>query len=178
MVRVVAAVLLVSVAAVPGAPPPPVPVPPPVPSSPAVPAIVRYGPPVPVPIGVVRAFEAPATRYAAGHRGVDLAAAPGTPIRAAGAGRVTFAGTVAGRGLVVVSHPDGLRTEYEPVRPAVGVGAVVERGALLGGLTGMHGGCRVSCLHWGVRRGDDYVDPLALTGEVGEFRLKPWGGGP
>ena len=45
---------------------------------------------------VVRGFVEPANPYAPGHRGADLAAAPGAPVRAAGSGTVSFAGDVAG----------------------------------------------------------------------------------
>ena len=63
---------------------------------------------------VVAGFDPPATRWGAGHRGVDLAGAPGQPVRAALAGTVTFAGSLAGRGVVVVDH-GATRTTYEPV---------------------------------------------------------------
>src|SRR5947209_1444726 len=63
---------------------------------------------------VVRAFAPPPRPWLPGHRGVDLGAAPGTIVRAAGAGTVSFAGRVAGRGVVSVAHPGGLRTTYEP----------------------------------------------------------------
>ena len=79
----------------------------------AAPTAVRYS--APVPLRVVRAFEQPAGPYGPGHRGVDLAAAAGDAVRAAADGTVTFAGSVAGRGVVVVRHADGVRTEYEPL---------------------------------------------------------------
>ncbi|WP_020644471.1 M23 family metallopeptidase [Amycolatopsis balhimycina] len=132
----------------------------------------------PVPV-VMKYFDAPETPYGAGHRGVDLAAVPGQEVLAADAGVVVFAGVVAGRPVISVDHDGGLRTTYEPVAPQVGVGAQVYRGQVLGTVLAGHPGCLVAaCLHWGVRRGEEYVDPLALTGEVGEYRLKPWGGGP
>src|SRR5262245_36977721 len=64
----------------------------------------------PVDGAVSRAFEEPAGPYGPGHRGVDLVAPPGTPVRAAGDGTVSFAGDVAGSMHVVVAHEGGLRT--------------------------------------------------------------------
>ena len=68
---------------------------------------------------VVRAFDAPSPNWQPGHRGVDLVARAGQPVYAAGAGTVVFAGDLAGRPLVSIAHPGGLRTTYEPLRPAV-----------------------------------------------------------
>ena len=124
---------------------------------------------------VVRLFDPPLTQYAPGHRGVDLAGAPGAAVRAAGAGTVAFAGSVGGRGVVVLAHPDGVRTEYEPVRGTVAVGATVPIGATLGVLSGSHRGCAPNrCLHWGARRGGVYLNPLALLQAPGAVRLLPW----
>lgn len=135
---------------------------------------VRYGWPLrPVP-RVAQRFRAPADRYTPGHRGADLVGAVGQPVLAARGGVVAFAGPLAGRGVVSVLHPDGLRTTYEPVTAAVAVGAVVERGTVLGTLDAGHPGCpAAACLHWGVRRGEaDYLDPLVLVGP-GTLRLLP-----
>jgi murein DD-endopeptidase MepM/ murein hydrolase activator NlpD len=85
----------------------------------------RYRAPLPGPIVVLHRFEPPPTPYSAGHRGVDLGASRGSLVLAASAGRVSFAGRVAGRGVVVIVHGDGIRTEYEPVVPLVSAGQVV-----------------------------------------------------
>ena len=139
------------------------------------PVVVGYAAPVPEPLDVLRGFQAPAGPYAAGHRGVDLATRPGEPVRAAGDGVVTFAGPVAGRGVVVIAHPDGVSTEYEPLSPAVTTGEAVVRGAVVGSVTGVHGDCPPgSCLHWGARRGTEYFDPLSLLQPLGPVRLLPW----
>jgi murein DD-endopeptidase MepM/ murein hydrolase activator NlpD len=128
--------------------------------------------PLPPPT-VTRPFDELPHRYAAGHRGVDLAGAPGVPVLAAGDGVVAFAGMVAGRGVVSVDHPGGLRTTYEPVDPSVGAGQAVARGSPLGTLVAGHAGCpAAACLHWGLRRGEDYLDPMTLL-EVPEIRLLP-----
>ncbi|WP_460865692.1 peptidoglycan DD-metalloendopeptidase family protein [Rhodococcus aerolatus] len=139
------------------------------PAAPPAPATAPrggYGWPLAGRPAVVRPFDPPDTVYGAGHRGVDLAGATGQEVLAAGAGTVAFAGVVAGRGVVSVVHPDGLRTTYEPVAATVVAGAVVARGQVLGTLAAGHPGCTVAaCLHWGVRRGAaDYLDPLRLVG--------------
>ncbi|HEX6919091.1 MAG TPA: peptidoglycan DD-metalloendopeptidase family protein, partial [Actinomycetes bacterium] len=131
--------------------------------------------PVPGPPSVGRGFDPPSLRWAAGHRGVDLVAPAGSPVTAAGAGRVAFSGPLAGRGVVVVSHPDGTRTTYEPLLPAVSVGDPVSAGDLLGHLAPSAGHCLPrSCLHWGRLRGRVYLDPLALVGAARARLLPVW----
>jgi murein DD-endopeptidase MepM/ murein hydrolase activator NlpD len=94
-------------------------------------------------------------------------------VHAAGAGTVVYAGRIAGRGVVSVAHPGGLRTTYEPVTATVAVGEIVPAGGVLGQLEPGHPGCpETACLHWGLRRGDLYLDPLALLG-LGRVRLLP-----
>jgi murein DD-endopeptidase MepM/ murein hydrolase activator NlpD len=129
---------------------------------------------------VVSGFDPPASPWGPGHRGVDLLGRAGQPVRAALAGRVTFAGTLAGRGVVVVDH-GATRTTYEPVAPTVTVGATVPTGGTLGALQAGASHCRPrACLHWGLLRGEEYLDPLSLLGR-GPVRLLPFltpGGGP
>lgn len=129
--------------------------------------------PLPEQPRLVRGFEPPTTPYGAGHRGVDLAGRPGVGVRAAGSGVVGYAGPLAGRGVVTVLHEGGLRTTYEPLVVTARPGERVTAGALLGGLAAGHAGCSVAaCLHWGLLRGESYLDPLALLG-VGRVRLLP-----
>ncbi len=113
---------------------------------------------------VDRAFTAPRTAYGAGHRGVDLSGVAAEPVLAAGPGQVTYAGLLAGRGVVTVTHTGGLRTTYEPVTTSVHVGQAVSLGTVLGRLSTGHASCRAgtTCLHWGLLRGDTYLDPLLL----------------
>jgi murein DD-endopeptidase MepM/ murein hydrolase activator NlpD len=137
-------------------------------------APVSYAPPISSGLDVVRPFDPPSTRYGPGHLGVDVRTGPVSDVRAAGDGTVRFAGSVAGRGVVVVLHADGITTEYEPVRPLVVVGAEVQRGQVIGRVAGRHRGCSGWCLHWGARRGTVYLDPLALLRPLGPVRLLPW----
>lgn len=126
---------------------------------------------------VVRTFDAPAPNWQRGHRGVDLASGPGQPVYAAGPGTVVFAGELAGRPLVSIAHPGGLRTSYEPVQPSVRAGELVSPGTVIGRLLDGHSGCpAAACLHWGAMWGPaaraDYVDPLGLLADT-PIRLKP-----
>ena len=126
---------------------------------------------------VVRLFDGPATPYGAGHRGLDLAAPDGTPVRAVEAGVVTHAGTVATRGTVTVEHHGGLRSTYEPVTAVVGRGDQVAAGDVVGHVTtGSTTHCRSPCLHLGARRGEVYLDPRPLLAG-GRVRLFPVGDG-
>jgi murein DD-endopeptidase MepM/ murein hydrolase activator NlpD len=94
-------------------------------------------------------------------------------VLAAGDGVVVFAGRVAGRPVVSVDHAGGLRTTYEPVDAVVGAGQPVARGSPIGTLAAGHAGCPVAaCLHWGLRRGETYFDPLALLRRP-QVRLLP-----
>jgi murein DD-endopeptidase MepM/ murein hydrolase activator NlpD len=127
------------------------------------PAAAVWAAPLQGKLAVTRPFEAPAHTYGPGHRGADLGGGPATPVLAAGDGVVAFAGMVAGRPVVSIDHAGGLRTTYEPVDPGVGAGQRVARGSPIGTLLPGHAGCPVdACLHWGLRRGEDYLDPLLL----------------
>lgn len=122
---------------------------------------------------VIGDFDPPASPYGAGHRGVDLAGSVGQVVHAALAGRVSYAGRLAGRGVVVVVHGT-TRTTYEPVDASVPVGATVAQGAPIGALElpGSHCFPR-ACLHWGwIEGADTYLDPLRLVG-AGPVRLLP-----
>jgi murein DD-endopeptidase MepM/ murein hydrolase activator NlpD len=126
---------------------------------------------------VMRTFDAPTPNWNRGHRGVDLAGTAGQQVYAAGPGTVVFAGELAGRPVVSIAHPGGLRTSYEPLRPSVRMGELVDQGAVIGELLAGHPDCAAAaCLHWGAMWGPassaDYVDPLGLLATT-PIRLKP-----
>ncbi len=115
------------------------------------------------PAAIAHGFEPPALPWGSGHRGVDLSATVGAPVRSPAAGTVTFAGAVAGRPVLVVGHPSGLRSTLEPVTAVLAVGASVAPGAIVGSVAPTAGHCSPgTCVHWGVLRGTTYLDPLAL----------------
>jgi len=96
------------------------------------------------------------------------------------AGVVTFTGTVVDRGVVVVLHDGGLRTSLEPVDATVAEGTRVARGGVVGTVQGPGGTppgaghcLPASCVHWGVRRGEVYLDPLTLLGPREPIVLLP-----
>ena len=74
----------------------------------------------------------PPTPYAAGHRGIDLAVAPGAPSPRPQRGTVSFAGAVAGRGVVAIDHGGGVVSAIEPVAATVGEGVAVSAGDVIG----------------------------------------------
>src|SRR5665647_2000215 len=83
-------------------------------SVPAQPADgARLDAPVAGVLRVVNSFRAPTSPWAAGHRGVDLAAAVGTEVLTPATGTVSFSGVVVDRGVVTITHPNGLRSSLE-----------------------------------------------------------------
>lgn len=109
---------------------------------------------------VIRPFEPPAGPYAPGHRGVDLATGPGTVVRTALPGVVTFSGEVGGARWVTIDHGGELVTTYgilgsSAVRPGDRLAAAEPVGHLADD---------AAHLDWGARLQGDYIDPLRLFG--------------
>ena len=135
---------------------------------------------------VARSFQAPAFAYGPGHRGIDFAEPPGTPVRASGDGVVAFAGPVAGSLHVVVAHDGDLRTTYAFLAGiSVRAGDRVTRGQVVGAAGSSGPEHEAGGLHFGVRLGDRYVDPQRLFGvcdltqlvrliPVDEVPAEPW----
>ena len=134
-------------------------------------------PPPPPPAAIVRPYEPPAERFGAGHRGIDLAATPDSPVRSLTPGVVRFAGRVAGIPVVTVGLPDGRRVTYQPVVATVAAGDPVATGDLLGAVpaTASSGGhcASAACLHVGLRRYEAYLDPTVLLDAPRPAVLKP-----
>lgn len=122
----------------------------------AVPSLtvsVAYRPPVDVEVS--RSFEAPASRWSAGNRGLEYRVRGGEPVRAVGPGTVTFAGVIAGSRYVSVLHPDGIKTTYSYLdRIDVAVDQPVQVGDRLGTASDR--------FQLGARRGGEYFDPQRL----------------
>ena len=145
---------------------------------------------------VVHPFEKPAQRWSAGHRGVDLAVPENDRrVYAPAPGKVVFSGTVVNRKVLVLAHPDGRRSTFEPMDEALPVGTTVAAGEVIGTVAVTAGGtgerpyrrCSTVCLYWGVRqggaRGDgsgktaEYINPMSLLGSKEPSILLPVPGG-
>ncbi len=100
-------------------------------------------------------------RWGRMHEGIDIAVGSGTPVYAAAAGTVIYAGWLGGYGnLVVVDHGNGLSTAYghnsslvSSVGQAVAAGEVIAYSGSTGHSTGPH-------VHFEVRVNGSPVDPL------------------
>lgn len=147
---------------------------------------------------VIHPFEKPAQRWSAGHRGVDLAVPENDRhVYAPAPGKVVFSGTVVNRKVLVIAHPDGRRSTFEPMDETLPVGTTVAAGEAIGtvaapdsvGGTGErpYRRCSTACLYWGVRqggaRGDgsgktaEYINPMSLLGSKEPSILLPVPGG-
>ncbi|MDQ6751882.1 MAG: M23 family metallopeptidase [Actinomycetota bacterium] len=112
---------------------------------------------------VVGVFILPARPWLNGHRGVDLAARAGEQVHSPAAGTVSFVRWVVDRPVLTILHADGIRSSFEPVDSPLAVGSAVATGDVVGTVS-PNAHCPPddsgNCLHWGVRVGQDYVDPL------------------
>ena len=145
---------------------------------------------------VIHPFEKPAQRWSAGHRGVDLAVPEhDRRVYTPAPGKVVFSGTVVNRKVLVIAHPDGRRSTFEPMDEALPAGTTVAAGEVIGTVAVTAGGnserpyrrCSTPCLYWGVRqggaRGDgsgkeaEYINPMSLLGSKEPSILLPVPGG-
>ncbi len=105
----------------------------------------------------------PILGYVRPHYGVDYAAFKGTPIYAAGEGRITFAGVKGGYGNVVeINHAGGIKTLYahmSKIAKSTRTGVYVRQGTYIGnvGSTGLSTGPH---LHFGVYKNNKPINPL------------------
>ncbi|TJY72242.1 M23 family metallopeptidase [Arthrobacter sp. CAU 1506] len=111
---------------------------------------------------VLRGFDPPPEPWLSGHRGVDLAVPAGTAVLSPADGRISFSGWVVDRRVITINHGDGLRSSLLAVASDLQAGDTVSAGDSVG--TVAEGGhCPTACLHWGVRRGETYINPLQFV---------------
>jgi murein DD-endopeptidase MepM/ murein hydrolase activator NlpD len=137
------------------------------PRSPRVPALW-----MPVTGPLVRGFEARAGPYGPGHRGIDIAAPVGELVRAPTAGRVVFAGPVAGTTWVTLMAAPGVLVTLGPLLDPAVTATRVPSKAPVGRVAPGHTATPVT-LHLSVRVDGVYVDPLAYLVDRPRPRLVP-----
>lgn len=110
--------------------------------------------------------------FHSGHNGIDFAAPTGTPVFAAGPGRVSMAGWSQGGGgnEIHIDHPNGLQTWYAHLSAfAVRLGEMVNGGKRIGDV-GSTGNSTGSHLHYMVLNGGwpNYMNPAPYLDGGGE----------
>jgi murein DD-endopeptidase MepM/ murein hydrolase activator NlpD len=120
---------------------------------------------------ILRDFQAPATPWGAGHRGLDLEAAGSTIVAPLG-GVVSFSGDVAGRGVLTITGPGGQQVSLEPVATELRSGDSVVKGEAVAELQSGH--CPELCVHIGLRVDGAYRSPRRELGVLQRAVLLPW----
>jgi murein DD-endopeptidase MepM/ murein hydrolase activator NlpD len=128
--------------------------------------------PIASPHPITQGYEAPATRYSAGHRGIDITAQPGSAVFAPADGIVHFAGVVVDRPVLTLEIAGDLLATGEPVESSLAVGTAVHAGDAIG-IVASGGHCSGTCLHFGVRLNGEYVSPMLYLGGVDRAVLLP-----
>lgn len=121
---------------------------------------------------------APMAGASSNHKGMDIAASMGTPIRAARSGVVKFAGQQRGYGnTVIVDHGNGQETLYAHaskllarVGQQIGAGDIVGAVGSTGNSTGPH-------LHFEVRYGGQAINPQGFLNGAANIARTNFGGG-
>jgi murein DD-endopeptidase MepM/ murein hydrolase activator NlpD len=110
------------------------------------------------------------------HSGVDLAAPIGTPVQAAGDGRITFRGRDGGYGnLIIIGHFDPYSTRYAHLRrfaPGLHVGSHVRQGQVIG-YVGQSGEATGPHLHFEIRVNKTPRNPLTVKLPPGQPLTPP-----
>ena len=110
---------------------------------------------------VVRGFDKPDKNWQSGHRGIDVLALPGEPVRAPGFGVVRFVGVVAGKPVMSVEVGNHV-VSYESVDSDLKKGDEITPGMHLATVSSPSH-CPQGCVHVGVWRKDrakDYLNPV------------------
>jgi murein DD-endopeptidase MepM/ murein hydrolase activator NlpD len=103
---------------------------------------------------------------------VDLETHDGAPVLAPQDGTVSFVGWVVDRPVITIDHGNGLRSSFEPVASELKKGDSVDMGAELGMMDGSSH-CSPGCVHWSVRQGDEYINPLQFVMDLRPSVLLP-----
>lgn len=116
-----------------------------------------------------RDYKSPPTKYAAGHRGIDIKLAPGEEISSPANGTVSFAGLVVNRDVVSITTNYGYLATFEPACSTLEVGEKVSRGQVIAThcepKSEYQYHCE-SCVHFSARNLFGYLSPMYLLGKL------------
>lgn len=137
--------------------------------------VARLAAPV-APLRAIRLFDPPPQPWNSGHRGIDMRSTPAARVFSPWDGTVAFVGQVVDRPVLSIDLDVGLRSTFEPVESQLQPGTRVGRGEEVGTVadSAVMSHCDPStCVHWGLRRGDLYVNPLDWLEGFGPIQLLP-----
>ncbi|MFT8703972.1 M23 family metallopeptidase [Bifidobacterium aquikefiricola] len=109
---------------------------------------------------ITQKFIAPAHQWSSGHRGVDIQTTPGQTLFSPVSGIISFQGKVAQKSVVSIQH-GALTFTFEPATTSFATGEHLMQGQPFATVAGVSDHCEDSCIHWGIKRGDDYLDPAS-----------------
>lgn len=116
---------------------------------------------------IIEAFDPPDEAWLKGHRGIDVLAVAGEPLRAPAAGVIRFRGSVAGTATISIETDSGYVVSFQPATSELKKGEKFTAGAEIGTVgDGTH--CDSSCVHIGVWLASSqkkYLDPAKLFGQ-------------
>lgn len=101
-----------------------------------------------------------------------MAVPAGSTVLSPADGRISFAGWVVDRPAITVDHGNGLRSSLLAVDSDLQAGDTVSAGDPVGTVAESNH-CPAGCLHWGVRRGETYVNPLQFVMDLRPSVLLP-----
>lgn len=129
-------------------------------------SVATWVSPVPA-MEIIEAFDPPREAWLQGHRGIDVLAVSGEPLRAPTAGVIRFRGSVAGTATVSIETASGFVVSFQPATSDLEKGEGFASGAEIGTVgAGTH--CDRPCLHvgvWPVASDRRYVDPAQFYGQ-------------
>lgn len=112
---------------------------------------------------VTNDFDGPEQPWLPGHRGVDLDAAEHTQLIAPADGTIAFVGKVAGKDVVTIKHNNGVTSTFEPATTTSAIGDKVSKEQPFAMVSGESDHCEETCVHWGLKQSDTYLDPNRYT---------------
>ena len=111
----------------------------------------------------------PASKWGAGHRGIDLLAKDQEQIKSPFSGTVHFHGKVVDRNVLTLKSSTGLLASFEPICSNLSAGDEVTKGDQIGhycaGAVNYEEHCEM-CIHFSVRSEHGYLNPLLFVSTI------------